>query len=171
MAALLPLLPDPFYNATVLNLPLRPNVCILLFNQEHRLFLGERKGEPGVWQFPQGGAEPSLTLEENVLKELEEELGTPAAKFRIISKLDATNEYNFDVPPAYAEGKWRGQRQTFWLVQFLGEDEDIDLARHEQEFTDYCWCSVDEVRQRAEPKRLRGYMKPLDEFVEFLRRE
>jgi len=150
-------------------LPLRPNVCMLVFNGQHKLFLGERYGEQGLWQFPQGGAEAGFSPEENVLRELEEELGAPGRCFRIIRKLKATNEYEFSEPPEYARGKWRGQSQTFWLVQFCGSDEDLNLNRHEPEFMNWRWCSVEEVMEMAEPKRLPGYLNALKEFENYLK--
>lgn len=149
-------------------LPLRPNVCMLIFNHEHRLFLGERFGCPGVWQLPQGGVEPDLSEEENVRKEVHEELGLPHESFQLVQRLAATHEYEFDVVPRYAEGRWRGQRQNFWLVRFLGDDRDIVLDRYTPEFSAWCWCTPDEVRSRAEPKRRAGYEAPLREFEHFL---
>jgi putative (di)nucleoside polyphosphate hydrolase len=151
------------------SLPLRPNVCMLVLNQEQRIFVGEREGSPGVWQFPQGGAETNTPLEENVLRELHEELGAEKSRFRIIKKLTATNEYDFSDPPGYAIGKWRGQAQTFWLVEFLGTDADFKLDRYDQEFSDFRWCTIQEVRQLAEPKRLRGYEAALKELEELER--
>lgn len=149
-------------------LPLRPNVCMLVFNSMGKFFLGEREGEPGVWQFPQGGVEPHLSLEQNVLKELNEELGADPALFQIEKKLQATHEYDFQTPPAYARGKWRGQSQTFWLVRFAGSDSDIQLDRFEPEFMSWRWCSFQEAQQLAEPKRWPGYLSPLKESLEYL---
>lgn len=142
---------------------------MLLYNSEGKLFLGERNEESGIWQFPQGGAEPGLTLEQNVLKELHEELGISDQLAKIAKQLKTTNTYDFSIPPAYAIGKWRGQTQTFWLVTFLGEDSDIRLDLHQPaEFMRWRWCTIDEVRALAEPKRLPGYAKALIEFEEFL---
>lgn len=149
-------------------LPLRPNVCMLVFNQEYKLFLGERHGEPGIWQFPQGGAEPEHSPEENVYRELEEELGIQRKFLKIEQKLDSTHQYEFRTPPSYAKGKWRGQDQTFWLVRFTGQDVDINLDTAEPEFMAWKWCDIDEVRALAEPKRLCGYEGPLQEFRNFL---
>lgn len=146
------------------NLPLRPNVCMIVLNSEGDIFMGERKGEAGKWQFPQGGVEPGLSLEENVLKELSEEIGAKKSLFRIIRKLKATNDYEFLRPPDYAKGRWRGQSQSFWLVDFLGEDSDIDLEAHNPEFMDFKWCSLAEVRKIAEPVRLPGYNRALAEI-------
>jgi len=137
---------------------------MLVVNREGKLFLGERAGEPGVWQFPQGGIEEKDSLEENVLRELNEELGAAKDKFKIIRKFEATHDYNFRNPPAYAKDKWRGQTQTFWLVEFLGDDKDLDLNAHEQEFMGFKWCTPSEVRRFTEPVRLPGYEAPLVEF-------
>lgn len=117
-----------------------------------------------MWQFPQGGVEAGLSLEENVIKELTEELGADKKLFRIVQKLKSTHKYDFQKPPAYAIGKWRGQAQTFWLVEFAGKDSDINLSRYQPEFESFRWCTPDEVRKLAEPKRLPGYLKPLEEF-------
>lgn len=151
------------------DLPLRPNVCMLVFNNQGKFLLGEREGEAGIWQFPQGGVEPQFSLEENVLKELHEELGADPICFQIESRLSATHEYNFDKPPKHAVGKWRGQSQTFWLVRFLGADTDIRLDRFEAEFSDWRWCSRKEIQELAEPKRWPGYVKPIEEAQEILR--
>ncbi|MDZ4786866.1 MAG: NUDIX domain-containing protein [bacterium] len=152
-------------------LPLRPNVCMLVFNEEGKLFLGERKGEPNIWQFPQGGAEKGLSLEENVYKELSEELGASKKHFEIVKKLKATHEYNFKHPPAYAKNKWRGQSQTFWLVKFLGKDTELDLAKHNPEFMDFKWCSLAQVRKLADPIRVSGYENALKEAAKLIKKD
>ena len=151
-------------------LPLRPNVCMLVYNSKGQLFLGERHGEPDHWQFPQGGVEPRYTLRQNVLRELREELGLKKRHIGKVMKLAATHQYEWRSPPRYAHKKWRGQKQTFWLVEFVGTDSDIDLASHkEQEFSSWRWCSVAEVKRRAASFRQAGYRKPLQEFLEFKR--
>ncbi|NDC36541.1 MAG: NUDIX domain-containing protein, partial [Proteobacteria bacterium] len=134
------------------SLPYRPNVCMLLYNTAGQLLLGERNQEIGIWQFPQGGAEPGLTLEQNVSKELQEELGLHPEHVEITKRLSATNTYDFVTPPTYAVGRWRGQTQSFWLVKFLGQDSDIKLDRYQPaEFMNWRWCSPQEVRAIAEP--------------------
>ncbi len=146
------------------HLPLRPNVCMLVVNHKGEIFLGERHGESGKWQFPQGGVESELTLEENVLKELSEELGAESNKFQIVKKLNHTHEYNFRNPPAYAKDKWRGQSQTFWVVKFLGKDSDIKLDKNTPEFMNFKWVSVDDISTLVEPVRLPGYDGALKEY-------
>ena len=141
---------------------------MLVLNRKGEVFLGERLGEPGAWQFPQGGVVTGLTLEENVIKELNEELGAPAHRFRIIKKLNATHDYEFIRPPDYAKDKWRGQSQSFWLVAFEGDDGEIDLNRSgEPEFMSWCWCPPEAVLQRVQEIRVEGYRKPLAELKEY----
>lgn len=141
---------------------------MLLIDTGGRIFLGERHGNPGVWQFPQGGEEPGVSQEENVIRELHEELGAAPECFVIIKKLDAFHQYDFRKTPEYAIGKWRGQRQSFWLVRFIGKESDIKLDRYQPEFMGYRWCSLDEVQSLADPVRLTGYTAPLSELRRFL---
>lgn len=148
-------------------LPLRPNVCMLVVNHDGRLFLGERSDEPHHWQFPQGGVEEKYSLEDNVYRELEEELGVSKNLFRIIKQLKVIHEYEWSKPPSYSIGKWRGQRQSFWLVQFLGEDSDVNVLQGEPEFQSWRWATPDEVRILAAPVRLPGYEAALKEFEEW----
>lgn len=151
-------------------LPLRPNVCMLLYNARGRLFLGERHGKAGHWQFPQGGAESKYTPKENVIRELREELGITRRHIGKIKKLTSRHQYEWRTPPSYAKNRWRGQKQTFWLVEFTGSDEDIDLTWYkEPEFQAWRWCSVAEVKRRAASFRLAGYKGALREFLEFKR--
>lgn len=151
-------------------LPLRPNVCMFLVNKDQKILLGERFGKPGEWQLPQGGVDKGTPLEENVLRELNEELGISPHRLRIVQKLTATHTYEFRDPPGYAKGKWRGQSQTFWLVEFLGEDSEINLTlHHEQEFSAWCWCTPAELRARAHHVRAPGYEAPLREIEQIFK--
>jgi putative (di)nucleoside polyphosphate hydrolase len=151
-------------------LPLRRNVCMLVFNKNGKLFLGERAGKvKGKWQFPQGGVEPTLRLKQNVYKELLEELGLQPQHIGKLVKLKARHSYEWDTPPAYARGKWRGQRQTFWLVEFLGKNSDINLeADEEPELQSWKWCTPNQVLKLAEEKRIPGYLAPLAEVEPLL---
>lgn len=150
-------------------LPYRPNVCIIIRNRQGLLLLGERFGEPGIWQFPQGGIDPGDSEESTVFREAEEELGIKSEFLKVVAKLSATHRYDFDRPPSYAINKWRGQEQSFWLLDFVGDSQDIILDKHQQEFSAVRWCTIDEVRKIAEPKRLPGYEPALKEIEEIIR--
>ena len=145
---------------------LRPNVCMLVYNQKRQLFMGERHGKPNHWQFPQGGVEQGASLRQTVVRELKEELGIPRRAIGVITRLQATHEYIWKKVPAYAKGKWDGQSQTFWLVEFIGGDDDICLdASDDPEFDSWQWCSVATVRRIAARERRAGYEGALQEFV------
>jgi putative (di)nucleoside polyphosphate hydrolase len=147
-------------------LPLRPNVCMLVYNKRGQLFLGERLNKKAHWQFPQGGAEKRYSLRQNVVRELQEELGIARRSIGSIRKLAATHRYDWAKVPSYAKGKWRGQSQTFWMVEFIGKDSDIDLCAHEEpEFRRWRWASVPRVRKLADPRRLQGYEAALKEYL------
>lgn len=150
-------------------LPLRPNVCIVLINSDKKIFLGERTGQSNTWQLPQGGVEDGLSLEENVIKELHEETGADENLFKIICKLETTHEYDFRNPPQYAIGKWRGQSQTFWLVQFIGQDCDINLDRFTPEFQGWQWCDIHKVLDITDPIRIAGYAPAIIEVSKILK--
>jgi putative (di)nucleoside polyphosphate hydrolase len=151
-------------------LPLRPNVCMLVYNSKGQLFMGERLGKPEHWQFPQGGVEPGQSLKKNVLRELQEEIGITDKHIGSIVKLRARHRYLWSRIPSYAKGRWAGQRQTFWLVEFIGRDSDIDLASSDEpEFSRWRWCGVRTVRKLAAPVRLAGYEQALAEFSDFWR--
>jgi putative (di)nucleoside polyphosphate hydrolase len=147
----------------------RENVCLFIINQDNKLFIGERLKEPGIWQLPQGGVEKEFTLEENAIREASEELGASAALFEVLKKFDATHKYDYSVVPNYAQGKFRGQKQTFWLVQFWGDDKDIKLDRFHPEFLSYRWINSNELLTTVEAKRAPGYTAPLKEFETWLK--
>lgn len=139
---------------------------MLVHNANDELFLGERAGQSGHWQFPQGGVEESDSLEQAVFRELAEELGLTARNSSIVKQLRATFQYDWDDPPSYARGRWRGQTQTFWLIEFVGSDQEIVLDKGE--LSSWRWASVQQVRELAHPKRMPGYLLPLREYEDYL---
>lgn len=143
---------------------------MLIYNSRGQLLLGERYGMKGHWQFPQGGVEPGQSRRATVFRELREELGIQRKHLGAIAKLKATHSYLWKKIPGYARGKWVGQTQTFWLVEFIGRDRDIDLAASRpQEFQDWRWCGVSTVRKIAARKRIAGYGDALAEFLKLRR--
>lgn len=144
----------------------RPNVCMLVYNRRYQLWIGERYGA-STWQFPQGGVDQGSTPQDTVTRELCEELGVEPAHLGSILLLEATHRYDFLRTPARWANKWRGQEQTFWAVQFLGKDSDVDVKRHHPpEFNRWQWCSAEAVLEKVEPIRRPGYEQPVREFLE-----
>ena len=149
----------------------RPNVCLLILNQQNQLFLGERLGSPGVWQLPQGGVEADLDLKANAIREAAEELGVNPESFEAIKLLEARNQYKWDEVPIYFQGKWIGQKQRFYLLRFLGKDSEIQLDRYEAEFSSWKWVMPKDAIKQSENKRKQGYKKAIEELMGFLKQE
>jgi putative (di)nucleoside polyphosphate hydrolase len=131
------------------DLPYRPNVGAVLFNRDGKVFVARRadlpnaEGAPGGWQLPQGGIDPDEDPRVAVLRELAEEIGT--------SRADIIGEYpdcvTYDLPPELVGvalgGRYRGQRQRWFALRFLGEDSDIrlDVDPH-PEFDAWRWVDL-----------------------------
>jgi putative (di)nucleoside polyphosphate hydrolase len=116
----------------------RPGVGIVLFNASGKVFLGLRSDGTQAWQLPQGGIERGEEPRAAALRELEEEIGTAAAEI-----LAETDWLAYDLPAELRSrlwgGRYRGQRQKWFAMRFLGADTDIDLAKHTREFSQWRW--------------------------------
>lgn len=151
----------------------RPCVGLALFNRHGQVFMGERipkKGEvlTHSWQMPQGGIDEGENPETAALRELAEEVGTNKA--RIVSQIDDWLYY--DIPPAMAlrlwKGKYKGQRQKWIALEFLGTDADIRLDAHSApEFTGWKWVPIDEVVGMAVTFKREVYTRVVAEFAPF----
>jgi putative (di)nucleoside polyphosphate hydrolase len=119
----------------------RPNVGILLVNDKKEVFWAKRRGQ-SAWQFPQGGVDPGESLEECLFREIYEEIGLRPEHVKIIGK--TKNWLYYDVPHGYIRasdrGTYRGQKQIWFLLHMLGQDNDIQLIHEDKpEFDDWCW--------------------------------
>jgi putative (di)nucleoside polyphosphate hydrolase len=128
------------------DLPYRPCVGIMLFNQDGKVFVGKRIDQTVEgWQMPQGGIDKGETPREAALRELGEEVGTNKAA--ILGEME--DWVTYDLPEHLIgvafHGKYKGQRQKWFALRFTGSDSDIDLTAHEPEFSDYRWVSLDEL--------------------------
>lgn len=127
-------------------LPYRLNVGAVLFGPDGRVFVGRRAGFAGAWQLPQGGIDEGEDPKLAVMRELLEEIGTNKAE--ILGEHPDWLEY--DLPPELLGvawgGKYRGQRQKWFALKFLGVDTDIDLAADAHpEFEDWKWAGLHEL--------------------------
>ena len=122
-------------------LPLRIGVGVILINKEKKIFVGKRRDHPNndKWQMPQGGVNQGENLLNAVKRELEEE--TSIKNFRILKELDGWTEYGL---PKYLigkiwKGKYRGQKQRWFILEFTGKDEEINVKTNVPEFIDWKW--------------------------------
>ena len=154
------------------DLPYRPAVGVMLLNADNRVFVGQRLDNAlDAWQMPQGGTDPGERAEEAALRELEEETGIARDLVQIVAQ--ARCELDYDLPPDLAGkvwgGRFRGQRQTWFLCRFLGRDEDVHIDTAEPEFRAWKWADPAELPAMIVPFKQDLYRAVLAEFAEHLR--
>jgi putative (di)nucleoside polyphosphate hydrolase len=144
----------------------RPGVGMVIFNAEGMVFMGERLDNPGSWQMPQGGIDEGEDPEIAVFREMEEEIGTRNA--RILSMMEEWVYY--DLPERTAQkqhwdGKYKGQKQKWIALEFLGGDDDINLEAFAQpEFRRWKWVHIVELLDYAVHFKRDVYKKVMLEF-------
>ena len=151
------------------HLPYRPCVGVMLVNAEGRAFVGKRidNQEGDWWQMPQGGIDEDEDPRAAALRELEEETGISKSHVSIIAQ--SRDELLYDLPDELLgtlwKGRYRGQRQHWFLLRFLGEDSDIRLDAHQPpEFLAWKWIDPDLLPELIVPFKKRVYRAVLDEF-------
>ncbi len=128
------------------NLPLRLGVGIILLNKENKVFVGRRLDNPlKFWQMPQGGINKGESFFQAARRELEEE--TAITKVKLIKELDDWLIYNLpdDLLGKIWQGKYRGQKQKWFLMKFEGEDQEINVNTKSPEFLEWKWVNPDEL--------------------------
>ena len=133
------------------SLPYRPCVGVMLIDDAGRAFAAERSDTPGAWQMPQGGIDPGESPRDAALRELEEEIGT--ARAEIVAETDGWLTY--DLPEHLLgkvwKGKYRGQKQKWFLMRFTGSDADIDIATEHPEFSRWQWVDPERLPELIVP--------------------
>ena len=128
------------------NLPLRLGVGAIVLNKENKVFVGKRKDNPvNKWQMPQGGVNEGEKLIDAMKRELEEETGI--RNIEILKELNGWSEYEL---PHYLlgkiwKGKYRGQKQKWFVVRFLGNDNEINLKTGNPEFIEWQWLDIENL--------------------------
>ncbi|MDC3157296.1 RNA pyrophosphohydrolase [Candidatus Pelagibacter bacterium] len=121
-------------------LPMRTGVGIIVLNNNNRVFVGKRKDNPGdKWQMPQGGVDKGEDFITAMRRELIEE--TSIKNIKILKEIH--NMYQYELPNNLVgiiwKGKFRGQRQKWFITKFLGNDDEINLDTQHPEFIDWKW--------------------------------
>jgi len=148
----------------------RPNVGVVLFNPQGRVWLGRRANTDGPhnWQFPQGGIDPGEDLLEAAKRELAEETGVVSTE--LMARTDGWIAYDF--PEGYGGSKaargFKGQRQVWFALRFTGEDAEVDLeGHHEIEFDAWRWGRLEEAPDLVVPFKRPAYEKVVAAFRQF----
>ncbi|HEY5713544.1 MAG TPA: RNA pyrophosphohydrolase [Allosphingosinicella sp.] len=152
-------------------LPYRPGAGVMLLNRDGRVFVAQRIDSTlEAWQMPQGGLDPGEDPEAGAYRELEEETGIPRDKVKIVARcpIELTYDLPDDLVGKMWKGKWRGQRQTWFLMRFLGEDKDVNLDTEEPEFRAWKWADPAELPALIVPFKKKLYEDLLAAFAEWL---
>lgn len=149
------------------NLPYRPCVGVVLMNRNGQLFVGQRKdSDLPAWQMPQGGIDEGEKVEETALRELWEETGVTRELVEIVA--ETSDWVTYDLPPELVgkiwKGRYRGQRQKWVLMRFLGQDSDVNIQTEHPEFARWCWMEPNEVLTQIVPFKRAVYSEVLKKF-------
>ena len=153
------------------NLPYRANVGVMVLNKSGDVFVAQRlKHYTNAWQMPQGGIDPGEAPAEAALRELEEETGINSSKVVILS--ETQNWISYELPanliPKIWNGQYRGQKQKWFLMRFLGEDTDIDIETEEPEFSAWKWIAPSALPDAIVPFKRDVYVAVLEAFQSHL---
>ncbi len=128
------------------NLPLRSGVGIVVINNENKIFVAKRIDNPkNFWQMPQGGLDKGENYYEAALRELEEE--TSIKSVSLIKEIEGFLTYNL---PDYLlgiiwRGKYKGQKQKWFIVKFKGDEKEININTKKPEFLDWKWVNIEKL--------------------------
>lgn len=148
----------------------RPNVGVVLFHQDGRVWLGRRNQQPPPhnWQFPQGGVDEGEDLLDAARRELAEETGVTSAT--LLGRTEGWIAYDFpkDVARSKLARGWQGQKQVWFAFRFIGEETEIDLEAHgEVEFDAWRWGKLDETPELIVPFKRSVYETVVAAFGKF----
>ena len=152
------------------DLPYRSNVGIMLVNDDGYVFVGQRlDNNQNAWQMPQGGIDGNEDPETAAYRELLEETGVERQKVQLIASTSKWLSYDLpeDLIPKLWNGKYRGQKQKWFLFKFLGKDEDINITTEQPEFSKWKWISKENLLDEIVPFKKSVYKNVLEEFDNF----
>ena len=152
-------------------LPYRPCAGVMIVNRDGKVFVGQRLDSVlEAWQMPQGGIDAGEEPLAAAIREVGEETGIAPDKVELLA--EAPDWLTYDLPPELIEqvwkGKWRGQRQRWFLFRFSGEDADVNIATAEPEFRAWRWVDPDDVPTLIVPFKQQLYRDVLAAFREHL---
>ena len=153
------------------NLPYRPCAGVMLLSRDGQVFVGQRLDSTlEAWQMPQGGIDPGEDPLEAAYRELWEETGVTRDHVELVAA--APDELTYDLPADLVakvwKGKWRGQRQRWFLFRFLGDDGHVNIATGEPEFRAWRWAEPKDLPDIIVPFKRALYKELLTVFEQHL---
>ena len=151
------------------NLPLRRGVGIVLLNQKNKVFVAKRIDNPkNFWQMPQGGVDDGEDFLTAAYRELEEE--TSVKNVELIQEIDGTTTYEL---PSHLlgiiwRGKYRGQKQKWFIMRYLGNDNEINIKTNKPEFLDWKWIDINKITKVVVDFKLNVYKEIKEEIKKIL---
>ncbi|HEX5183550.1 MAG TPA: RNA pyrophosphohydrolase [Allosphingosinicella sp.] len=153
------------------SLPYRPAAGVMLLNGRGRAWVGQRLDSTlEAWQMPQGGLDPGEDPLDGALRELEEETGIVRNLVELVARcpMELTYDLPDDLIGTLWKGRWRGQRQHWFLMRFLGTDADVHIDTPEPEFRAWKWAEPKDLPAMIVPFKKRLYEQVLEAFREWL---
>ena len=139
-------------------LPLRNGVGIVVINKKNRVFVARRIDNPkNFWQMPQGGVDEGENFLNAAYRELEEE--TSIKSVELIQELEGTITYELPnhLLGIIWKGKYRGQKQKWFLMKFIGDDNEINIKTKKPEFLEWKWIEIDQLTEVVVDFKLHVY--------------
>jgi putative (di)nucleoside polyphosphate hydrolase len=146
-------------------LPMRKGVGIIVLNKKNKVFVGKRRDNPGdKWQMPQGGVDEGEDDFTAMQRELTEE--TSIKNIKIIKKIEGIFEYELpeNLVGIIWKGKFRGQKQKWFITRFLGQDSEINLNTGNPEFIEWKWLEPEKLPDVIVDFKKNLYLKLLKEI-------
>ena len=150
-------------------LPLRIGVGAIVLNSENKIFVGKRADNPiDKWQMPQGGVNKGENFLSAMKRELKEE--TSIQNIKILKQIDQWFEYELprNLLGIIWKGKFRGQKQKWFVVRFIGNESEINLKTKHPEFIDWKWIEVDDLTKVIVDFKKDVYKKLVVELKKFI---
>ena len=139
-------------------LPLRSGVGIVLLNKENKVFVAKRIDNPkNFWQMPQGGVDDGEDYLSAAFRELEEE--TSVKNVKLIKEIEGTTSYELpdNLLGIIWKGKYKGQKQKWFLMRYIGKDEDININTKKPEFLEWKWIDISRITELVVDFKLEVY--------------
>ncbi|WP_299609799.1 RNA pyrophosphohydrolase [uncultured Tateyamaria sp.] len=152
----------------IAKLPYRKNVGVMVMNGDGLVWVGQRTDRyKDAWQMPQGGIDKGEDARTAALRELEEETSIPAAQVEVVAETAEWLPYELphDLIPKLWKGKYRGQKQKWFLMRFTGADDIIDLETAHPEFSAWKWMTPADLPDAIVPFKRDVYVRVLAEFA------